>query len=388
MPAPGVAGPGVVLVKHVQVHEPLAVEQAAVPVDVGVLAVLPLDDGEAVPEVPGVAVPFPVGHGPLCRDVEVEPVPGADWAASLLKIPAPSVTFRIKRASVRQDMEPAAPRVDGGPVLVESEGALMTRLISGLSVGRDVVGPRAVQHRRQSRRVELQHLQEPAPVQGVAVRSDMVCPCRNDAAGPPRLAGNSEMVIGAGHVIPDGLRHMGNSEGRPSAGQLVNELSYRRRFIPARGLSSHRPRMGPYRPSPVGPFPAPWPVPQQFTHAPEFQVPGGPGVRGQVGFRVMEAMHVVDEDVASPCDDGLKPVLALPPNRSDGVLGQRPEPVAARKKEHRVVIVVVQGNAQAVHCFPHRVQPDVLVNPDLGPDSGHLDQHVLPGQDRVRAGDH
>ena len=131
VPAAGIAGPGMDLVEHVQVQEPPPVEQVALPVDVGVHPVIPLDHRHPVPEVPGVAVPPPVGRNSLVSDMEVTAVAVPHGAASLLEVAAPDVALRVQGSPVGQDVEPSLGGVDRRPALVEPKGALET-----LSVGR------------------------------------------------------------------------------------------------------------------------------------------------------------------------------------------------------------------------------------------------------------
>ena len=281
-------------------------------------------------------------------------------------------------------MEPAVVRLHGRETLVKPEGAPVALRVRRIAIGRDVVGTRPVGYGRQARRMELQHLLEPGPVDGPSVLgSHVMSAVGRRAAGPPVLAPSREVVVGTGGVVAHPVGHVGNPHRFRPGLQALDAFSDRSRLILADIIPVGIPGVDPDGAPALRPIPAPRPFFQQRAQAAELQIPRGPGPRRAVGLRVVQDVDVVDHHVPRLRFHRPELVPAVPPQRLHRSLGQGTQPVAARQKMNRIVPVPVEGNSQAVHRVPGRVQSDVLVRPHRHAHRRRLDQHVLPGQHRV-----
>ncbi len=169
-------------------------KQIPVRVDMGMLAVFPLDDGESVLEVPGIAVAVSISCAAFRRQVEVPALAVPDGAATFLEVAAPIVVTRVEALSGLEDMEPPVLGMHCGPAFVESKGLRITLRVGGLAVRRDVVTAGGVEHWRKARSVKLQHLEEPG-----AVRR----PVLKDVVGP--VIGDT-VILPPSHHTAAGLR--------------------------------------------------------------------------------------------------------------------------------------------------------------------------------------
>ena len=213
MPAPFITGPGVVLVKHVQVQEPLPVQQFAPRVNVGVHAVFSLHHGKPVPEISCVAVAFLIGGRTLRRNVEVAAVWEAHRAAFPLEVAAPSIEFRVHGTTVGQDVEPPVGGVYCGQTLIKPEGAQVPGLVGRYPVRSDVIASRCIPHRGQTRTVELEDLIVSAVVEGTPVIPQMVAALRRGPTSLPVVAPAVEVVVRAGQIVTNCPGYVGNPVG-------------------------------------------------------------------------------------------------------------------------------------------------------------------------------
>ena len=216
-------------------------------------------------------------------------------------------------------MKPAVLRMDRRDTLVEPERSDVAPFVGCQPVRCYVVCPRGVVHRRKSGFVKLLHSTKSSRVERTPVGLvDVVCGVRCDPAGLPIVRPIGKVVIGRRRIVLDLCGYMGHAKGGLSVletGKILHDLVAFLFAVVARGL----PRVNPDRPSVVGPIGAPGSALEQRGHAPELQIPGGPRSLRRVGFRIVEHVYVIDDDVARLADNRHKLRLAVPTYRGDCV---------------------------------------------------------------------
>ncbi len=148
------------LVEDVEVQEPTLVEEAPVPVDVGRSTILRLHDGDVVPEVSCVPPVIRVGTSSRRRDVVVSASVISNRAAGVLEVAAPREGVDAQVRSARSHVMPPTIVDDSSEPFVEAERPAEASRVGRPSARIDVPGGVAAAHRRETRRVELEHLIE------------------------------------------------------------------------------------------------------------------------------------------------------------------------------------------------------------------------------------
>jgi hypothetical protein len=194
-PANQIASAGKALVEDIQIHEPAAMEEIAISIDVRGAAVRLLDNGRTLAIVASVAPAPRVGGVSFQIEVAVEPLAVTDRASGSLVVAAPGIPLGIELLAILADVMPSLLGDDGSTPFVEAKGSAEASGIDRAPSGIDVPGLCATANRGQTWCVKREHLVETFGVErlslesmvGAVGRKNSLSPIRHDASSGRRM---------------------------------------------------------------------------------------------------------------------------------------------------------------------------------------------------------